>query len=443
MVLMDKVPTNLVFTPSSPAKKSFVEREVINDQLVDALRTPGKQIIIYGHSGSGKTTLLINKLNQVYENHIITRCMKDSTIENILIDAFDNLNKYYVVGKDLKKTKTIGLDIETMFEAIKGVLSFKNVKEKGKNIKRVVPVQLTPSNLAKFFGHKKCCWVLEDFHKVNADVKKSLSQIMKVFMDSAIDYPDVKIIAIGAVATAREVVNWDPEMKNRVTEIYVPLMETKELREIIRIGEGYLNISIGASTKKRFARYSSGLASICHQLCLNMCYSAGINETLEENYLFLEKDFRNAIQTYLRDNSDTLKQRYNNAAKDHKIIKYSNAKEIINAMLRLDKEDMTHNEIWNEIKKIHPKYPAGNLSTYLKQLRSSERGEIIRFDESSNKYSFSDPFFKAYAYCVTGDDGIKLTREEIIRISFEKFKELYKKEFENGNDETHNDKYGY
>lgn len=50
-----------VFTPTSPARATFVERGTVNDKLVSALSTPGKQIVVYGHSGSGKTTLLINR----------------------------------------------------------------------------------------------------------------------------------------------------------------------------------------------------------------------------------------------------------------------------------------------------------------------------------------------------------------------------------------------
>lgn len=56
-----------VFTPTKPARITFIDRELINDRLVNALQMPGKQIIVYGHSGSGKTTLLLNKLNQLYE----------------------------------------------------------------------------------------------------------------------------------------------------------------------------------------------------------------------------------------------------------------------------------------------------------------------------------------------------------------------------------------
>ena len=81
-----------VFTPTKPARLTFVERETINDKLVNGILTPGKQLIVYGHSGSGKSTLLVNKLHQLYENHITTRCMKGVTFEQIMLDAFDQLS---------------------------------------------------------------------------------------------------------------------------------------------------------------------------------------------------------------------------------------------------------------------------------------------------------------------------------------------------------------
>ena len=74
-----------VFTPTTPARLTFVEREKVNSKLVNALRTPGKQVVVYGHSGSGKTTLLVNKLHQLYENHLTSRCMKSVTFDMLVL----------------------------------------------------------------------------------------------------------------------------------------------------------------------------------------------------------------------------------------------------------------------------------------------------------------------------------------------------------------------
>ena len=80
--------TRDVFTPTKPARIAFVERDTVNDKLVNSLSTPGKQIVVYGHSGTGKTTLLVNKLTQLYERHITTRCMKGLKFEQLILDAF-------------------------------------------------------------------------------------------------------------------------------------------------------------------------------------------------------------------------------------------------------------------------------------------------------------------------------------------------------------------
>ena len=43
---MQKFRVTDVFTPTLPAKFAFVERQALNDQLVDALVTPGKQVVV-------------------------------------------------------------------------------------------------------------------------------------------------------------------------------------------------------------------------------------------------------------------------------------------------------------------------------------------------------------------------------------------------------------
>ncbi|MCS4238685.1 ribosomal protein S8 [Myroides gitamensis] len=84
-----------VFTPSKPADLAFVERNEINRRIDRAIRTSGKQIIIYGFSGVGKTTLLSKKLKEFEINSIKTSCISGMTIQDIVIDAFNQLAVYY------------------------------------------------------------------------------------------------------------------------------------------------------------------------------------------------------------------------------------------------------------------------------------------------------------------------------------------------------------
>lgn len=439
---IDIFETKHVFTPSTPAHLSFIERDnTVNDELVDALQTPGMQIILYGHSGAGKTTLIVNKLNQTYENYIITRCMIGLSFESLILDGFDQLNGYYIEEKSKTKEFHISSDIKSSYAATSALINAGYKSENKNSEKRILPPQLTAPRLAKYFGEAKCCWVLEDFHKIDEKEKIKLSQVMKIFMDNSLDYPDLKIIAVGAVGSARDVIKYDSEMRQRVAEIFVPLMSDQEIAKIIYRGEELLKIKFKSSVTSKVIKFSSGLAAVCHHLCLNMCIEKNIKETQNDYFNFGESEFDSSVEKYVKKNSDTLKETFDKAIKVNRKRKYENTKVILKAILDLEKDEVTHAEILVKIQKKLPGYRAGNLTTYLKQLQSIDRGEILKYDLNSGKFSFSSPFLKAYSFCMiskrkknTQNQALKLKDpksviiEESIQSIFNRFFE--KLEFE-------------
>jgi energy-coupling factor transporter ATP-binding protein EcfA2 len=317
MSLLERIRATDVFTPTTPAKFAFVERQLLNDRLVDALSTPGKQVVVYGPSGSGKTTLLANKLEQLYPDHITTRCTAATTFETLLQSAFDGLNLYFSSTASIKRSRSITAKLQTDYFGIKSALEGKAFNETQVNLTRLLPPQLTPQRVAEFCGAAGCCWVWEDFHKVSDPEKSKVAQVMKVFMDTAAEFRDVRIVAIGAVDSAREVIQYDPEMRNRVAEIAVPLMTEAELDEVLKKGESLLNIRLGA-LRHDIAAYSSGLGAVCHQLGLNICFSAGVWETCAEPMIIDTGQLRKALERYLSDASDTLKAVFELALKTTK-----------------------------------------------------------------------------------------------------------------------------
>jgi len=396
---MEKVATTDVFTPTTPATSAFIERMSINQQLVDGLRTPGKQVVIYGPSGSGKTTLLVNKLHQLYPDHITSRCTAATTFEGLLLGAFDGLDVYYSTGTSVKKTKTKTFKLEQSYFTIKGSIEAVASSETTTNQARILPPQLTPQRLAEFCGAAECCWVLEDFHKVPSGEKQKLSQIMKVFTDTAADFPSTKIVAIGAVDSAREVIRYDPEMRNRVAEIAVPLMTETELMSIISKGGEILNLNFG-DLRQQVASYASGLAAVCHQLCLNICFAANIHETSSTKINITLPQLKMAIERYISDASDTLKAVFDLALKQQRKRRFDNTRLILQALSKLGNKGSSHATILEQIRKVEPNYPAGNLTTYLGELQLSTRGSLLRFDAFSGKFSFSDPLYLSYAQCL-------------------------------------------
>lgn len=395
---MEKFLTRDVFTPTRPARVAFVEREAVNDKLVNSLTTPGKQIVVYGYSGTGKTTLLVNKLTQLYESNVTTRCMKGVNFEQLLLDAFDQLAPFYTHERSEAKKTTNGVDLGATYQSIQAKISAQSTLELGEKQSRILPPQLTASNLGKFLGAQRACWVLEDFHKIDEGEKEKLSQMMKVFMDLSDEYPDLKIIALGAVDTARQVVDYDHEMRNRIAEIHVSLMTEHEISSIISKGENALNIAFSPEIKRSISRHSNGLASVCHHLCLNMCSAAGIVETQEGSPAQLtKKHFQQAIKTYVEEASDSIKSAFDKALKQRRKTQYENARLIFGALCHLSEMGAARAEIYRRIRFDESKYPEANLKYLLPKLCTLEYGAVIRYDSNSGLYSFSDPIYRAFA----------------------------------------------
>ncbi|HCI2746159.1 TPA: hypothetical protein NO335_004154, partial [Pseudomonas aeruginosa] len=198
--------------------------------------------------------------------------------------------------KGLAKLKKASL--QGTYAGIKTAIENSSSSELSKSEKRVLPPQLTPQSLGRLLGASNQCWVIEDFHKIDSSEKQKLSQLLKVFMDLAVEYKNLKIICLGAVDTARQVVDYDEEMKERVAEIHVPLMNDEEINLIITKGQSLLHINIPQPIRRKIIKHACGVASICHQICLNMCINAEIERKCETQKNLREDNFDNAVRMY-------------------------------------------------------------------------------------------------------------------------------------------------
>ena len=394
---MNKYYVSDIFTPTSSADINYIERQSLDTRILSALRTKGKQIVIFGHSGVGKTTLLRKSLQKIYENEIISHCMAGMTFESLVYDAFDKLNEYYLESCSSTTKKSIKASISSNYLSIRNTITASQETGNSENFKRMVNTQITPQRLADFLGETNCCWILEDFHKMDESEKNKLSQIMKVFMDKSADYPALKIVALGAVNTGREVVEYDSEMRNRISEIEVSLMKKSELKEIINKGEKFLNIEFPDEVKDDIVDFSNGLASICHSICSYVCEEVGIIETLDGNRIQLtEMDFDAGIKRYMDEETDTLKCKFDIAFNRISSQK-KNTELIFRALLIYGSEGATEEQLFREILAESPKYNKKTLSGQLTRLTKENNGGLVMYDASSRKYSFSIPLYKTYA----------------------------------------------
>ncbi|WP_213035624.1 hypothetical protein [Candidatus Nitrotoga fabula] len=422
-----------VFTPTKPARITFIDRELINDRLVNALQMPGKQIIVYGHSGSAKTTLLLNKLNQLYEAHITSHCMKGMTFNQIILNAFDQLATYYISERTIASQTAVSTDLAATYLAISSKLKSSETTEHTSKEQRILPPQLTPQFLGRLLGAANCCWIIEDFHKVDNSEKPQLAQLMKVFMDMSDEYDALKIVALGAVDTARQVIEYDPEMRNRVAEIHVDLMSEKEIENIVSKGEEALNISFGEDLKSLIARYSNGLASMCHHICFYMCQAAEINETSDKKLELNKTHFETALNHYVADASDSIRSAFDKALKERRKTKHNHVSLALEALCSFGERGSARTSLLTKIRKKVSNYPENSLKGTLQKLTTDEYGAITRFDQTSGLYSFSDPIYRAFALAHFHKNGHSSGNKNQSNIydkaAFSEFLEKFAREF--------------
>ena len=252
-----------VFTPTSPARHTFVERDKSTDRrTVEALQTPGMQLVLYGPTGSGKTTLICNKLEQLVPKEPITvRCTSATTFADIVRSAFAKLGARYEYETANGSPSGKQFEVGAQILGTGGNLKLGGGGAGATTSRAVAETPVTVEQLAEYLGKAGQCLILEDLHKVPQEQTKHVAEAMKLFMDVAGDYEDLRMIVLGARETAGEILRLDSEMRNRAAEIAVPPMTLTELKKILRKGERCLNVSFQKNVANRVAEFLLPAAS--------------------------------------------------------------------------------------------------------------------------------------------------------------------------------------
>lgn len=369
-----------VFTPATIAKINYILRPSLTNSLYQHFNTAGKQIIVFGYSGSGKTTLITNELKRCRKKYIISRCTKNSTYKELLYDAFDKLDGYY--RKSHKST------VSTRLGAKSKMLDTGIQANYDETYERCIAPQLNADNLAKQLGENKLYWVIEDLHQLKPNEKIDIAGALKIFIDTANDYENVKIICLGAVNSSRELIAIDPNLNTRVADFYVPLLSNEEIKVLIENGFRLLKINLPQHIKKQIIELSNNIGSVAHQLCLNICTNCGVKKVnyWSKNITVNDNIFTKSIQTYVEEHSVRFKSLMDK-------IKASKTGQLVLLHFRdADIEGVSLDSILEKNKSLD----MNTLEDYMKKLCSVDYDEVCRYDVDSNKYMLGNPFFQVY-----------------------------------------------
>ena len=375
------------------ARTNYLPRKELEKRIFKSLKTPGIQIVLYGHSGSGKTTVMRRILGRNGFSYIRTQCTQDKTFNDIILDAFSQLNIFCKSEESQKEVRKLSSSLKADIASIDADITNGLEYSSEQKFIRLLPPRLTSQKLAEIFRETSKIWMIEDFHKLRDEEKQKLADVMKVFIDEA-NEPSVnqisKIVCIGAVNSPRELITLDPNLSSRIDQIKVPLLSDDEIQRIIVQGCKLLNVGMSSKLIDNLVSYSNNIGSLAHAMCLDICNEYNIKKTSFKRVYVEDASFNIAIKGYLNRNSDTLQKTYDLITSKNKAAWY-----ILKSLNVHNKESIAYSELICRINPKNQQISEEDIKSALTELQGQPY-YIIRYDDEKNKYSFSTPFWSAF-----------------------------------------------
>ncbi|MGC2182990.1 MAG: hypothetical protein WA637_06915, partial [Terriglobales bacterium] len=201
-----------VFKLSGIPTYTFVQPVEYNKLLV-ALRTPGRGVVIEGPSGIGKTTAVVKALDELGLGKEAVRLSARKKEDREVIAA-------------LPSKRDAGLVI------------------------------------------------VDDFHRLEGRIQEAIADHLKVLADE--ERADTKLILVGINRVGDSLINFAPDLNNRIDTIKFEANPDDRVLELVRKGEQALNIALKIT--QDVVKASTGSFYLAQMLCHQTCLAAGVTE---------------------------------------------------------------------------------------------------------------------------------------------------------------------
>lgn len=205
-----------VFKLSGIPEVTFV-KPLEYTKLVVALRTPGRGVIIEGPSGIGKTTSVLKALAELGVSNEVLKLSARKQEDCSYIEDLPNIPAAGIV-------------------------------------------------------------VVDDFHRLEDDVKRRLSDYLKLLADE--ERNDVKLIVIGINRAGESLVKFGGDVNSRIETIQFESNPDDKIEELINLGESSLKLQLAC--RREIINAASGSFYIAQFLCHECCIEHGVQQTCEE-----------------------------------------------------------------------------------------------------------------------------------------------------------------
>lgn len=245
--------------------------------------------------------------------------------------------------------------------------------------------------------------IIDDFHLLEFDLKKELSNLMKIIADE--DRSDIKLVLIGINRAGDTLIEVAPDLNNRITTVKFEINPPEKVQELIEQGEKALNIRI--KNKQGIVAKSNGSFHIAQMLCKELCLYENILCDCTELKV-LETPINKIVNRIMADLSRGFEKKAKAFAVGTRIRSEGRAPYF--HLLHWLAESKDWSIRMNDIYIAHPSHKASISQVadkgYLSKLinNNDEISSVIHYDETSKILTIEDPKFIFYLQNINWDE---------------------------------------
>lgn len=275
--MLTHVKATEVFTPGTLPKYTYYERPELNleQQLLDAVDTPGMIAAVSGPSKSGKTVLCesvvgIKSLLLVTGGGIESEADFWHRIRARLnVPASSSSLSGTSKSREVGATAKAGLGFLFKGEAgLDGKIGRGEQEQSTLQFEGVSGVELL-----EVVRSANKTLVVDDFHYIDREIQVSL---VEQFKEAA--RAGCTIVVVSVPHRADDAIRANPDLRGRLRLIDVKYWTDDELLHIPRLGFSTLNVQPDSGVVTRFASESLSSPQLMQSLCLELCRSEQIYE---------------------------------------------------------------------------------------------------------------------------------------------------------------------
>ena len=366
----------------------------LQDNLRDALREAGGQVVLFGDTGVGKSSLLRYAAEDEQLGVVTVECLSSRSYDDLVEDAIRKL----VEIREISRTSTAGVSAEAEAGVkVKFLLSLKGkLIGSASQDREFEIVQKTPLDtlLTAMKESGTNLLVLDNFQNITSrDTRHLVAQTMEFLSDRSSETGDIKVVVIGIAEDAPSLIAGSGSFRRRVTEIGVPRMPDDEIRSVLTRGFNHLGLDVPTEVVARLVFYSDGFPYFAHLLGLHLARWARRESSKTFSEDDVERALKRAVNSVDRSYADRLEKAFE-AGGD-----IQPRKSLLRIFAESDRREWRSSDAITAWEATYGRREAYQfLHVALAALLDEAHGKVLKRKGTRNKYvyQFNDPYMRPY-----------------------------------------------